>query len=131
MQRGHDRRMIFAGHEDSEIWRVSPVSSSFFIFMSPGLRHFQVAADTLVPDACREPAWSESVAVGDKEFVEQAKEGLGCRVYGRKVYESLDTDMCFLREPACSSRSDSGMKNGPLSVENGLLADISVESSIG
>ena len=52
-------------------------------------------------EAYREPAWRESVVVGDKGFVERVKEELSFRACGKKVHEGLEADMCVLREP-CS-----------------------------
>jgi len=70
---------------------------------------------------CREPAWSESVAVGGRNFVERVKEELGFRAVGRKVHEGLRAGMNVLREPAGPYGSDSGTKNDLLSDENGLF----------
>ena len=38
----------------------------------------------------RESKWTQSIAVGDKPFVEQVKERLGIRAKGRKIHESGD-----------------------------------------
>ena len=37
-----------------------------------------------------ESKWTQSIAVGDKPFVEQVKERLGIRAKGRKIHESGD-----------------------------------------
>jgi hypothetical protein len=76
--------------------------------------------ETMQTETCREPAWSESVAVSDKGFVERVKEEIGFRACGRKVYEGLEADMCVLREATCTYGSDSDMKNGNLNIENGF-----------
>jgi len=44
----------------------------------------------------RESKWSQSIAVGNKSFVESIKEKLGIRAKSRKVVES--TDLYHLRE---------------------------------
>jgi putative transposase len=38
----------------------------------------------------RESKWTQSIAVGDKPFLEQVKERLGIRAKGRKIHESGD-----------------------------------------
>jgi len=38
----------------------------------------------------RQSKWTNSIAVGDKSFVEQIKERLGIRSKGRKIFENED-----------------------------------------
>jgi putative transposase len=40
----------------------------------------------------REAKWSESIAVGDKEFVSEVKAKLGARAIGRKILEVDDNE---------------------------------------
>ena len=44
----------------------------------------------------REDLWTESVAVGDDDFVEEVKDRLGARAKGRSIIK--DGDQCQLRE---------------------------------
>lgn len=80
--------------------------------------------EAMKEETCREPSWSESVAVGSKNFVERIKEELGFRAIGRKVHEEFHADMNVLREPAGSYSYDSDIKNGLLRDRNGLLWEI-------
>ncbi len=47
----------------------------------------------------RQPGWTESVAVGCKDFVEKVKEMLGGRACGRRIHEVSNTGSCALKEP--------------------------------
>ena len=47
----------------------------------------------------RQPGWTESVAVGGKDFVEKVKEMLGGRACGRRVHEVIKTGSYALNEP--------------------------------
>jgi putative transposase len=38
----------------------------------------------------RESKWTQSIAVGDKSFLEQIKDRLGIRAKGRKIHGSED-----------------------------------------
>ena len=38
----------------------------------------------------RDRKWTQSIAVGDKSFLEQIKDHLGIRAKGRKIYRSED-----------------------------------------
>lgn len=44
----------------------------------------------------RESKWTESVAVGSRDFVEETKDRLGFKIKGRKIVES--NGACELRE---------------------------------
>jgi putative transposase len=74
----------------------------------------------------REDSWTESVAVGSKEFVERTRQQLGMRAKGRKIAER---DGGFeLRETGVSYLFD-GKKCG-LSLDNAYLWDESHEMSV-
>ncbi|MCB2180652.1 MAG: hypothetical protein KQH63_01330 [Desulfobulbaceae bacterium] len=45
--------------------------------------------EALKVETRREPAWSESVAVGGKKYVERIKEELGFRAIGIKIHKGL------------------------------------------
>jgi len=64
----------------------------------------------------RESKWTESIAVGSKEFVEATKERLGIRGKGRQVL--VGSGEHELREPAIPYSSDFGPENTILSHEN-------------
>ena len=87
--------------------------------------------EALKAEACREPAWSESVAVGSKKFVEGIKEELGFKAIGRKIQEGFTAGTSTLREPSVSYRVDFGIENGALSDENRLFWSIFSELSDG
>jgi len=61
----------------------------------------------------RESKWTQSVAVGSKEFVEMTKNKLGSRVKGRSILRS-DEDY-HLREQQTSYIADFAHKNADLS----------------
>jgi hypothetical protein len=54
-------------------------------------------------DIKRQPQWTESIAVGDKVYVEQVKDQMGYKAIGRKVVENGDSFV--LREPQTSYQS--------------------------
>ncbi|WP_244147293.1 hypothetical protein [Desulfonatronovibrio hydrogenovorans] len=56
----------------------------------------QAAVDERTP---RQAGWTESVAVGCKDFVEKVKEMLGGRACGRKVHEVGKAGLYALKEP--------------------------------
>lgn len=80
-------------------------------------------------EGSREPAWSETVAVGGREFVERVKDELGFKALGRKIHERLKPGMNALREPDCAYSHDFGLKNGHLSGKNGLFGEIYPDES--
>jgi putative transposase len=53
-------------------------------------------------DARRDPAWTESLAVGSREFLVQIRQGLGLRAAGRAVVER--DDLAALREESIPYR---------------------------
>ncbi len=85
-------------------------------------------------DIKRQPQWSESIAVGDKSYVEEVKGQMGYKAIGRKVVESEDSFV--LRELQVSYQSNSERvrsedntsywQNGP---ENYLDSNMSLEVS--
>lgn len=64
----------------------------------------------------REPAWSESIAVGSKAFINNIKEKLGVKAKGRKTVEKLES--CILKEPQSSYKADFSPHMDLLSLEN-------------
>ena len=64
----------------------------------------------------RETKWTQSVAVGSKEFVEMTKNKLGYRVKGRRIVKS-DEDY-QLREQQSSYIANSAQKKLALSDDN-------------
>ncbi len=64
----------------------------------------------------REPAWSESIAVGSKTFIENIKEKLGLKAKGRKTIKKQES--CILNEPLSSYKADFAPQMGILSLEN-------------
>jgi len=64
----------------------------------------------------RDGKWSESVAVGSREFVERTKERLGIRAKGREVLKAGDG--YELREPAAPYEANSGHENADLRMQN-------------
>jgi len=67
----------------------------------------------------RESKWSQSVAVGSKEFVEMTKNKLGSRVKGRSIIRS-DEDYC-IREQQTSYITDFANENAVPSDDNTYL----------
>lgn len=89
-----------------------------------GVAYLGWIEEAMKTETCRQPNWSESVAVGGKKFVARIKEELGFKAIGRKIYEELHAGMNVLREPAGPYSDDSGMKNSHLSGGNGLYWEI-------
>jgi putative transposase len=54
----------------------------------------------------REPAWSESLAVGSREYLAQVQQDLGARALGRRLAEA--NGLCMLREHAAAYKRVSG-----------------------
>jgi putative transposase len=82
--------------------------------------HRQWVDDALSQDSHkRESRWTESVAVGSREFVEQTKEHLGFRAKGRKVNGKEET--FELRETGDVYHF--GPENGDVNPENAYLWD--------
>lgn len=53
-----------------------------------------------------EGKWTQSIAVGDKSFLELIKELFGIRAKGRRIYESEDEYQLRERRALCSGRHD-------------------------
>ena len=71
----------------------------------------------------RDEKWTESIAVGDMDFVLATKAKLGARGIGRKVIES---NVGFeLNEPQEPYRPVFDPEKGPLSPNNAFFGDVS------
>ena len=67
-------------------------------------------------EPARQSKWTESVAVGSKQFIVRVREKLGLRAAGRDIIKSAVSHE--LREPGISYSYDFWAKNGTLSSEN-------------
>ena len=72
--------------------------------------------------SCREPCWTESIAVGSKDFVAKTQLALGIQAKWRSVIETPG-GMCVLREETVPYRADFECKNEVLSVKNSFYWD--------
>jgi putative transposase len=70
----------------------------------------------------RENCWTESIAVGSMEFVEETKIKLGICAKGRRINEKPD-GLCVLREDGVPYNADFAPKSEALSAENGFFWD--------
>jgi hypothetical protein len=70
----------------------------------------------------RECKWTESVAVGDMQFIGTVREKLGIRAAGREVIDSGASHE--LRETGVSYSYDLGVKNSTLSPRNAYLWNV-------
>jgi len=70
----------------------------------------------------RDETWTQSLAVGNREFVEEIQSLLGIRAKGREV-KALG-DKYLLREPPECYRPQNGSENGVLSTNNRFFWDI-------
>jgi putative transposase len=61
------------------------------------------------PQLGRQSKWTQSIAVGDKSFVEQIKDRLGIRSKGRKILK--DDDNCQLRDRQTNYSSEAEFNN--------------------
>lgn len=73
----------------------------------------------------REQMWSESIAVGGRDFVEDVKEQLGFRATHRAVVE--DSQVYQLKEPRATYGPDSECENSLLTPPNALAWNVSHE----
>jgi len=64
----------------------------------------------------RESQWSDSIAVGSKEFVDETKARLGIRAAGRKIHET--GEQFELKEAALSFNANFGSKNTIIDAKN-------------
>jgi putative transposase len=72
----------------------------------------------------RDAKWSESIAVGDKEFVAEAKSKLGARAIGRKILEVADNGDYELREMQFPYNPLFAPEKSSLSLENSYFWDV-------
>jgi len=72
----------------------------------------------------RESSWTESVAVGNRKFIEEVKVHLGIKAIGRKIQEQGGT-LLSLRERSAAYNADFGTEKGGLSLQNSYYWDIS------
>ncbi len=70
----------------------------------------------------REPAWSESIAVGGKAFIENIKEKLGIKAKGRKTVKKKEN--FILNEPQSFYKADFAPHLDLLSLENMYYWDL-------
>ena len=64
----------------------------------------------------RQPQWSESIAVGDEEFIEDTKKKFGIRAAGRRVHES--NGQYELKDPGISYNAHFGPKRTDIDPKN-------------
>jgi hypothetical protein len=76
----------------------------------------------------KESKWSESIAVGDKSFVEKVNDKLGIKVKSRSILEREET--YIVRETSASYNSDFGIKKQYLRPKNMLFWNLSDYYSI-
>jgi putative transposase len=76
----------------------------------------------------RQPMWTESIAVGDEDYVDEAKRKLSSMALGRKVVS--ESSAYVLREPAFPYKVHFDTKKDVLRLENAYLWDIYGEISI-
>lgn len=76
----------------------------------------------------REEKWTQSIAVGSRNFVEKTKEVLGVRAKGRKAQTSSG-EACELREPQLFYQYDYASEKQGLSEENDYYWEDYVEIS--
>ena len=77
----------------------------------------------------RESCWTESIAVGNRQFVEDTKDKLGLKVQGRKVVER--NDKFVLKEPYVPYNAHLDTEKDLLRSENMYYWDENVINSIG
>jgi putative transposase len=75
----------------------------------------------LSEERTRHPEWTESIAVGSREFIENVQKELGLKVLARK---SDELATLVLREPPVSYRFDIEAKNDVLRANNTLFLDV-------
>ena len=72
----------------------------------------------------RENSWTESVAVGNRKFIEEIKVQLGIKAIGRKIQEQ-GRALLTLRERCAAYNVDFGAEKGCLRPQNTRYWDIS------
>ena len=100
--------MRLCGFRDSEIFRTM----------------YREWVQTAIAEATsfREPCWTESIAVGSKDFVVKTQQTLGIHAKWRKVMEN-PAGMCFLREETVPYSADLEPINEALNLTNGFYWD--------
>lgn len=78
-----------------------------------------VEAELKADTTQRQPFWTESLAVGRKEFVQDVQAQLGASAMVRAVIDEAEHFM--LKEPPASYTGHLGQKNTPLSLENSYI----------
>ena len=73
----------------------------------------------------REPDWSESVAVGGRDFIDRIKDQLNRGSFGRKAQET--DDAYILREPLAAYNGHLPQQKGLLNAENSYFLPINCE----
>jgi hypothetical protein len=68
----------------------------------------------------RESCWTESIAVGSKEFIEEMKVKQGISAKGRRIDEKPD-GLCVLRETSAPYNADFDPEIGALTAENAFF----------
>jgi len=76
----------------------------------------------------RQPQWTESIAVGNKVYVEKVKDQMGYKAIGRKIIENRDSFV--LREPQVSYQSVSGRAIGMQPDDNTIYWQNGPESNL-
>ena len=64
-------------------------------------------------DIKRQPQWTESIAVGDKIYVEKVKDQMGYKAIGRKVIENTDSFVLKETQHPYQSFSDKAIRVQP------------------
>ncbi|MCP4374546.1 MAG: transposase [Deltaproteobacteria bacterium] len=77
----------------------------------------------------RESCWTESIAVGNRQFVDETKVKLGFKAHGRKVVKS--NDKLVLKEPHAPYNARLDTEKDLLRYENMYFWDENVMNSIG
>ena len=91
--------------------------------------HRQWVEETIRSKDCdRRSEWTQSIAVGSRDFVAKTKEKLGVRAKGRKVLE--DNEVCQLREQRTPYISNFAAKNSDIDCKNTYFWNTNVEVSI-
>jgi putative transposase len=69
-----------------------------------------VDAAVMEGDFRRQPQWTESIAVGDKDYVERVKDQMGYKAIGRKVVEGIDSFVLKETQRPYKSISDKAIR---------------------
>ena len=94
------------------------------------MAHREWIEEALRGDApTREEKWSQSIAVGSKEFAQRTQAALGARGSKRDIAEK--DDVYVLRETEESYGPVFGVKNEPIGPKNALLWDVTPVKTVG